>query len=199
MYAGRYLNPSITLLIVDDQELVLEALASLCARIRGLEVVGLACPTADVMTSLGKGHPDLILWSVSREPDFFESVSAVMRTLHAAAKVVLLDERTIDAHARQALRLAVAGYLTKNSRSAVRTIAARSSRGRAGLVPDVSERLQFTSDGMRLAASGDAGPLSRLTAREMDVLVQISQGLTARSVPSCWESAPARSIITKPG
>ena len=180
MYAGRNLNPSITVLIVDDQELVCEALASLCARIRGLEIAGLARSTADLVAQLAKCQPDLILWDVSPDAGFFDAVHAVVRRC-APSKVVLLDERTIDAHARQALRLAVAGYLTKQQSFAQIERALREAHdGELVFVPDVAGRIQFTSDGMRLAAIGESTPLARLTAREMDVLVQIAQGLTVK-------------------
>jgi DNA-binding NarL/FixJ family response regulator len=180
MYAGRNPSASITVLIVDDQELVCEALASLCARIRGLEIAGLARNTADVVAQLTHRRPDLILWGVSVEAGFFDEVGAVIHRC-APTKVVLLDERTIDAHARQALRLDVAGYLTKQQSFAQFERALREAHeGELVFVPDVSARLQFTSDGMRLAATRGSTPLARLTAREMDVLVQISQGLTVK-------------------
>jgi two-component system, NarL family, invasion response regulator UvrY len=180
MYAGRNPNASITVLIVDDQELVCEALASLCARIRGPEIARLARNTADAVTQLNKFRPDLILWSVSSEAGFFDAVGAVVRRC-VPTKVVLLDQRTVDAHARQALRIEVAGYLTKQQSFAQFERALREAHeGELVFVPDVSERLQFTNEGMRLAAIGGASPLARLTAREMDVLVQISQGLTVK-------------------
>jgi DNA-binding NarL/FixJ family response regulator len=180
MYAGRYLNRSISVLIVDDQELVCEALASLCARIKGLEIAGQARASTDVVAQLGKCRPDLILWSVTAEAGFFEAVGAVMRRC-APSKVVLLDERTIDAHARQALRMEVAGYLTKQQSFAQFERALREAHeGELVFAPDVSERLLYTNDGMRLAASRESTLLARLTAREMDVLVQISQGLTVK-------------------
>ncbi len=122
----------------------------------------------------------LILWGVSPEPEFFEAVSNVVRRC-APSKVVLLDERTINAHARHAMRLEVAGYLTKQQSFAQFERALREAHeGELVFVPDIAARLQFTSDGMRLAGTGESTPLARLTAREMDVLVQISQGLTVK-------------------
>ena len=180
MYAGRNLNASIAVLIVDDQELVCEGLASLCGRIRGMQVVGLARTGADVIALLSKHRPDLILWSVSREAGFFETVGAVVDR-YAPTKVVLLDERTVDSHARHALRLEVAGYITKEqSFGQFERALHEAHEGELVFVPEISARLQFTNDGMRLAAIGGSSPLARLTAREMDVLVQISQGLTVK-------------------
>ena len=160
MYAGRYFNESVSVLIVDDQELVREALASFCGRIRGLVVAGLARGPSEVLAQATRCRPDLILWGVSLDAGFFDSVAAVKHHC-APARIVLLDERMVDANARQALRLEVAGYLTKHQPLAQFERALREAHeGELVFVPDVAARLQFTSDGMRLAASSEATPLA---------------------------------------
>ena len=59
-----------------------------------------------------ENQPQIVLVSISGEWAVFDAVAQINHQF-ASVKTILLDERTVDANAREGLRVHVAGYLTK--------------------------------------------------------------------------------------
>jgi DNA-binding NarL/FixJ family response regulator len=112
------------------------------------------------------------------------SVFAAVEQFHARcpnAKTILLDERSIDPHVREALRVKATGYLTKiQPCQQIENALRRAARGERVFAPDIADRLVLSSEGVRLAADSSASPLAGLTPREMDVLVHLAQGYSVK-------------------
>ncbi len=173
-------NDKLRVQIVDDQALVCQALASLIDTVAGIEVVGTSDDREQALRQASELQPDLVLMDLFKEAAVFDIAQEIVR-LCQQTKLVLLDEAPLDAHAREAIRIDAAGYLTKQQpfsqlESALRQIAA----GHRVFAPEIARRLVLSSDGVRLAIPEADTALSRLTPREIDVLIHLAQGYSVK-------------------
>ncbi|GIH01989.1 DNA-binding response regulator [Rhizocola hellebori] len=167
----------VRVLVVDDQQLIREGIASLLAIQDGIAVVGTAGDGREAVAQAIALTPDVVLMDVRMpEMDGVEAV-AVLRQRLPDCRVVMLT--TFDDHdyVIRALRAGATGYLLKDLPS--RELAAAVRLAHAGVMqfdPAAAARLT--------AAIGPAtaSPSIPLSAREVDVLRLVAQGLTNREI-----------------
>jgi len=158
--------------VVEDQTLVRQALAFLIQSAEGLEIVG----TASTVEDAEQCQPQLVLLSLPAEQNIFERVREFQHS-NPAVKIVLLDDSPQDFNVREALRLNVAGYLTKQQPfSQIASALRRVGHGERVFAPEIARRLTLSADGLHLSVEKTDDPLSTLTRRETDVLVRLAQG-----------------------
>ncbi|MGD9721935.1 MAG: LuxR C-terminal-related transcriptional regulator [Pirellulales bacterium] len=173
-------SAKIRILLVEGQPLVQQALASLMAGTEGVQVVGSTNTLAEGIRAAATLQPDLVLLSIAGEWGAFSAVEKIKMAC-PTAKVILLDERSLEANAREALRVQAAGYLTKEQPDhQIENALRRAARGERVFAPDIAARLVLSADGVRLARDTQASPLSSLTPREIDVLVHLAQGFSVK-------------------
>ena len=129
-------------LVVDDQELVREGIASLLGIQPGIRVVGTAADGAEAVDAALALAPEVILMDV-RMPgmDGVEAVTAIGSSA-PGCKVVMLTTFDDEEYVVQALRAGAVGYLLKNLPAAELAAAVRlAHRGVAQLDPAVTRRL----------------------------------------------------------
>ncbi len=132
------------------------------------------------MKAAAEKQPKVVLVSISGEWAAFDAVVRINERC-PAVKTVLLDERTVDANAREGLRVQVAGYLTKEQPfHQVENALRRAARGERVFAPDIAARLVLSAEGVRLARDNSDNPLSVLTPREIDVLIHLAQGFSVK-------------------
>ncbi|MFD0363029.1 response regulator [Nocardia sp. GCM10030253] len=167
----------ITVLVVDDQELMRMGLKMVLGAHPDIEVIGEAENGATAVSRAKELRPDVVLMDV-RMP-VVDGVTATGRIVDAGdgCRVLVMTTFDLDEHALGALRAGASGFLLKDTPpedliSAIRSVAA----GDAVVSPKVTKRLldRLIADdpgGMR-----DPGVLDVLTARERQVLEQIAAG-----------------------
>ncbi|MFI0484225.1 response regulator [Actinomadura sp. 9N215] len=163
------MNP-VRVLVVDDQELVREGIASLLGIQPGIEVIGTAADGAAAVEA--SASADVVLMDV-RMPGM-DGVTATAEVLarHPSCKVVMLTTFDDDEYVVQAMRAGASGYLLKNLPAAELAAAVRLARsGVAQLDSTIARRLA--------AALPDPG---LLTPRETDVLRLIAAGATNKEI-----------------
>jgi DNA-binding NarL/FixJ family response regulator len=174
------MTSEIRLQIIDDQQLIGEALAALLERSPGVRGIHIASNLADALAAAASQPPDLFLVDVLPQPTFFEELSE-LRWPRTEWKIVLLDDCTHDAHAREALRLQLTGYLTRQQPfQQIEAAIRQAARGEKVYAPEIAQRLVFTAEGVRLALHEHGGPLANLTPREMDVFIYIARGYSVK-------------------
>jgi DNA-binding NarL/FixJ family response regulator len=168
--------------VVDDQALVRGGFTVLVDTAEDMVVVGEAANGAEAVELVDRHHPDVVLMDV-RMPviDGIEATRQITAKPDAAAtRILILTTFDLDEYVYSALRAGASGFLLKDTRpeellAGIRTLAA----GEALLAPSVTRRLiaEFVQ-----RPDGTPPPvpveLKDLTRREMEVLVEVSRGLS---------------------
>ncbi|MEU8222529.1 response regulator transcription factor [Kribbella sp. NPDC048915] len=173
----------ITVLVVDDQQMVRAGFSALLAAQEDIEVVGQAADGVRAIELAEQLKPDVILMDI-RMPEL-DGLQATQQILNGSTpgeppRVVMLTTFDLDDYVYAALRAGASGFLLKHSTpddlaAAVRVVAA----GDALLAPSVTRRL--VEDFTRAQPVVPATP-ARLTPRETDVLRQVARGLSNRQI-----------------
>ncbi|WP_125263052.1 response regulator [Streptomyces alboflavus] len=176
----------VRVLVVDDQELVREGIASLLGIQPGIRVVGTAADGAEAVDAALALAPEVILMDV-RMPgmDGVEAVTAIGGSA-PGCKVVMLTTFDDEEYVVQALRAGAVGYLLKNLPAAELAAAVRlAHRGVAQLDPAVTRRLAAAptpppAPALPPPPRGEPEP----TAREVEILRLVAAGATNREIAS---------------
>jgi DNA-binding NarL/FixJ family response regulator len=167
-------------LIADDQALMRAGFRMILEAEPDLEVVGEATTGHEAVVEVARLRPDVVLMDV-RMPEM-DGIEATRRLLDGNddTKVVMLTTFDMDEYVYEALRAGASGFLVKDVPpeqliAGIRSVAS----GDALLAPSVTQRLiqEFVRrppDGIRTPSP----ELSRLTAREVEVLRMVARGLT---------------------
>jgi DNA-binding NarL/FixJ family response regulator len=172
---------TIRVLVVDDEELVRTGLRMILDAEPDLQVVGTAVDGVQAVAEARRLRPDVVLMDI-RMP-CLDGLAATRQLLTGPepvpCKVVILTTFDVDEHVYEALRAGASGFLLKDVPAdqlahAIRVAAA----GDALLAPSVTRRLiaSFTRTGP--AAPLPPPGLADLTAREVEVLGLLAEGLS---------------------
>jgi DNA-binding NarL/FixJ family response regulator len=164
-------------LVVDDQRLIRDGIASLLDIQEGVEVVGTAVDGRDAIKQTLALEPDVVLMDVRMpEMDGVEAV-AVLRQKAPATRVVMLTTFDDEEYVVQALRAGAAGYLLKDLPS--HELAAAVKLAHAGVAQfDPAALARLTNALSRPAVPEDLD----LTSREIEVLRLVAAGATNREI-----------------
>ncbi|WP_030672866.1 response regulator [Streptomyces sp. NRRL B-1347] len=179
---------AVRVLVVDDQELIREGIASLLGIQPGIQVVGTAADGAGAVDAALSLAPDVILMDV-RMPgmDGVTAVAAVGGRA-PACKVVMLTTFDDEDYVVRALRAGAVGYLLKSLPAAELADAVRlAHRGVAQLDPAVTRRLAAASPPAEpprplVEPAGSTGAAGSPTAREVEILRLVAAGATNREI-----------------
>jgi DNA-binding NarL/FixJ family response regulator len=169
----------ISVLIVDDQDLVREGLRMLLEAEPDLSVAGEAGSGSQALAQARRLDPDVILMDV-RMPEM-NGIEATTRLVQAGcrARVLMLTTFNLDEYVYHALKAGASGFLLKDASRERLTGAVRAAAaGETLLAPAITRRL--IEDFCRGPAPGaTAGPFAgRLSERELDVVRLVAQGLS---------------------
>lgn len=166
----------IRVLIADDQKVVRDGLAMLLGLLDDIEVVGTAMDGADAVRQTASLDPDIVLMDLNMP--VLDGVEATRQLVAGGSRahVVVLTTYADDDWVFRALQAGARGFLTKDAgaqeiQAAIVTVAG----GEAQLDPSVQRRLLEALAGRGTPASA---PDDGLTARELEVLIEISHGLS---------------------
>jgi len=169
----------ISVLIVDDQDLVREGLRMLLEAEPDLAVAGEAADGGQALDQARLLDPDVILMDV-RMPNM-NGIEAATRLVQAGsrARILMLTTFNLDEYVYRAMKAGASGFLLKDASrdqlaAAVRTVAA----GQALLAPAITRRLieDFCRGPAPGAAAGSAA--GHLSERELDVVRAVAEGLS---------------------
>ncbi|WP_406637667.1 response regulator [Amycolatopsis sp. WGS_07] len=185
---------TIRILIADDEALLRMAFSMVLEAEPDLEPVGEAENGTDAIRLAADLRPDVVLMDVRMpKTDGIEATRQIIRNC-PQTKVLILTTFDLDEYAFAGLKAGASGFLLKNTRpeellSAIRTVAA----GNAVVSPRVTHRLleKFRSHLPDAAATARDERLSRLSAREREVLVQVGSGRSNAEIAAALHLAEA--------
>jgi DNA-binding NarL/FixJ family response regulator len=169
-------DKDITVLVVDDQQLVRAGFTLIIDGEPGMSVIGEARDGLEAIDLAVKRAPDVVLLDI-RMPGM-DGLTAARRIIaETDSRVLLLTTFDADEYVFEGLRAGASGFLLKDLPPeqlcwAVRSIAA----GNALIDPAVTRRLILRFAAAARATGETPAPLQELTARELDVLRLLARG-----------------------
>jgi DNA-binding NarL/FixJ family response regulator len=172
---------TVRVLVVDDQRVVREGLATLLALLVGVEVVGTAADGDEAVQLAAELRPDVVLMDLRMPRCDGVEATRRLRDHDPNIKVLMLTTYADDRSVIEALRAGARGYLTKDAGAEeIQHALDQLTQGHAAIDPTVQHHLL---DAIKAGPSSTKGePATRLpdglTPREAEVLTLIAQGLS---------------------
>ncbi|MEU9895221.1 response regulator [Streptomyces phaeochromogenes] len=175
--------PPVRVLVVDDQRLIRDGIASLLAIRPGIAVVGTAVDGRDAVAKTLELGPDVVLMDVRMpEMDGIEAV-AVLRGRAPECRVVMLTTFEDEEYVVQALRAGAQGYLLKDLPAEELAHAVRLAHaGVTQLDSSVARHLTASLPTPAPVAKPAETTAAVLSPRETDILRLVAQGHTNREI-----------------
>lgn len=171
----------IKVLIVDDQLLVRQGLATLLALEEDFEVVGQAGDGEEAISQVGFLQPDVVLMDMRMPKKTGVEATQEIQKRYPAVKVLVLTTYDEDDLIVGALKAGAAGYLLKDSPSEKLATAIRAVKeGYTQLSPSVTPKVVSLMHGSTKEKKGDL--LKAFSEREIEVIELIAKGLSNKEI-----------------
>jgi len=166
-------------LLIDDEALVRAGLRLILETAADLTIVGEADDGADAVQAVVRCSPDVVLMDIRMPRVDGIAATEAVRALDHPPAVIVLTTFDLDDHVFRALQAGAAGFLLKDTPpaelvKAVQVVAA----GESMLSPSVTRRLiaRFAAGPGGTRQEQARARLTRLTARELEVLREVGRG-----------------------
>jgi DNA-binding NarL/FixJ family response regulator len=169
-------------MLVDDRSLMRDGVASLL-RSQGHEVAGEASNGQEALDMVAEVDPDLILMDIRMPVMGGLEATRAIKARYPDTKIVMLTVSDDENDLFEAIKSGAHGYLLKDLEAAEFFEALEAIYRGEGVVPTrLAGNLlkEFREQATRVVA--DENEVNSLSARENDVLGQVSQGLTNKEV-----------------
>jgi DNA-binding NarL/FixJ family response regulator len=171
----------ISVLLVDDQELVREGLRMLLEAEPDIRVTGEADNGRSALAEIRRLDPDVVLMDV-RMPEL-DGIAATAQLVHSGSRtrILMLTTFDLDEYVYRAMKAGASGFLLKDASrgqlaEAIRTVSA----GEAMLAPTITQRL--IEDFCRGPEPGNAEADLDLSPRELETCRLVARGLSNREI-----------------
>lgn len=174
------MNEPITVLLVDDHELVRQGAAGFLNTQAGIQVIGEAENGIQAVKLVRELIPDVVLMDlVMPEMDGVEATRRIRQT-SPRTQVIVLTSYHQDEHIFPALKAGAISYLLKDIKSSELVDAIRlAAEGEASLHPRVASRILQEYRGVD---PEQVNAYTELTERELEVLRLIAKGYTNQKI-----------------
>ncbi len=170
-------SPVIRVLLVDDHALVRAGIREYLDRADAIEVIGEAGGGLEAKSFVQDLRPDVALVDIKMADMSGIELTEWITANYERTKVLVISAYDDDAYVTAALDAGASGYLLKNTSPGQLTDAVRSvAAGESTLDPSVATKV------IRLATTRASRASSDLSARELDVVELVAQGMTNKDI-----------------
>ncbi len=170
----------ITLLLVDDHELVRAGIGKLLSDAKDIQVIAEACTGEEAVALVREKRPEVVLMDV-KMPGIggLEATRRILR-VDPDIRVIALTVCGEEPFPSKFLQAGAAGYLTKGSDLSEMLQAIRAVRaGQRYISPEIAQQLAFKHLGDEKA---DSSVFDTLSEREMQVMMMITAGQKVQDI-----------------
>jgi two-component system, NarL family, nitrate/nitrite response regulator NarL len=174
--------PATKVLVVDDHRTFAEALALALQMDRGL-IVSVAGGGTEGLRLVDEEHPDVVLLDVEMPGMAGIEVIRQIRQRRPDTKIVMLSAHDDELLRARALEAGAAGYVSKLTPvDQVPVIVRRAHQGEALVDRDERNRLTRVLHHRRHQESTERQRVNRLTARQLEILTLLAQGVRPKDI-----------------
>lgn len=176
---GVYDMEKIRVMITDDHSLIREGLKQLLEFDGSIEVVGEASNGVECLKKISECNPEVLLLDINMPEKNGIEVLKQMKADDSKIKVLILTVHNEMDYLMKAVDIGVDGYILKDSESAELKKAIRAVKNgenyiQPSLIPALNSQL--------LSRDTDKDKISSLTNRELEVLVQVANGMFNKEI-----------------
>lgn len=166
-------------MIADDHSLIREGLRQLLEFDGSIKVVCEAANGAECLDKIEKNMPDILLLDINMPEMNGLDVLEEMKKKKYDVKILILTVHNEVDYLLRAVDIGVDGYILKDSKSAelkkaIKTVLSGENYIQASLIPALNNRLANRDI--------DKDKLSSLTSRELEVLIQVANGMLNKEI-----------------
>lgn len=170
---------AIRVMIADDHSLIREGLRQLLEFDGSIQVVGEAANGVECLDNLAKYDPEVLLLDINMPEKNGIDVLKKMKEDKSSVKVLILTVHNELEYLMNAVDIGVEGYIMKDSDSselkkAIRAVRDGENYIQSSLIPALNNRL--------LNRDVDKDKVASLTNRELEVLVQVANGMFNKEI-----------------
>lgn len=182
-------TPRITVLIVDDHQVVRQGLRTFLELQADIEVIGEAGDGLTAVEMVRRLHPDVVLMDLVMPR--LDGIAATQQVagLGGHTRVIALTSFAEDHQVFPAIQAGASSYLLKDVSPEELVEAIRAvHRGEPRLHPDVARKLMEAARGAKGTRTQDApeGPAADLTEREREVIRLVAEGRTNHEIAQAF-------------
>ena len=166
--------PPVRIVLADDHDLVRSGIKALLAQIPGVEVVGEARDGVELLATVARLQPDIAMTDLTMPGMDGLSAIAKLHALHPALRIVVVSTHDTADFIKRAVASGACGYLTKDAspsemEQTLRGVMDRGSHFGSQIVH-------------RLLQPGEPAVEDELTARQIEILTLLAQGMASKEV-----------------
>lgn len=175
------MKEKVTVLLVDDHEVVRLGLITLLEDLLWVEVVGEAGSAAEAITQVSAQHPDAVVMDIRMPGESGIDACREIQRRWPETKVIILTSYADDELIFEALQAGASGYVLKQVGNRPLIDALNAVReGKALLDPSVTQRVIERVRKHEMQSQAQA--FKDLTPRELEVLAEVATGKSNKDI-----------------
>lgn len=174
---------TITVLLVDDHDIVRQGLKALLATDSGISVIAEARTGREAVRLAQELRPQVVVMDLAMPAmNGWEATRQILKAI-PSAKVLVLSTYHEDDHVQQAITAGATAYLIKQTSATDLVLAIREVRnGNAFFSPSVAQGLRARTFPQAKPADVETVPAVQLSLREAEVLQLIAEGFANKQI-----------------
>ena len=177
--------------VIDDHRVFAEALAGRLSDEPDLEVVGTAAAPAEAFELFSRNDIDVVVLDLDLAGEDGLAVGRQLRKDRPNLAIVVVTAAADDSRAAEAVQMGVRGWVGKQGAiESLLTAVRGAARGEIHLPASILTRVMASLSERKRSHEPEAAAIAILTARELEVLRGLTEGLSRTQIGTLLEVSP---------